>query len=64
VTGMEGDVVTMQDIFAFRKRGKGDNGEVLGEMIYTGIRPKFMEKLMSSGVDLSADTFEQEGFPA
>ncbi|WP_375690706.1 CpaF family protein [Pseudooceanicola sp. LIPI14-2-Ac024] len=64
VTGMEGDVVTMQDIFAFRKRGKGDNGEVLGEMIYTGIRPKFMEKLISSGVDLSADTFEQEGFPA
>ncbi len=63
VTGMEGDVVTMQDIFAFRKRGKGQNGEVLGEMVYTGIRPKFMEKLVANGVELSADTFAQEGIP-
>ncbi|WP_370284850.1 CpaF family protein [Pseudooceanicola nanhaiensis] len=63
VTGMEGDVVTMQDIFAFRKLGKGQNGEVLGEMVYTGIRPKFMEKLVTNGVELSADTFAQEGIP-
>jgi pilus assembly protein CpaF len=63
VTGMEGDVVTMQDIFAFRKRGKGQNGEVLGEMVYTGIRPKFMDKLVANGVELSADTFAQEGMP-
>jgi len=63
VTGMEGDVVTMQDIFAFRKRGKGQNGEVLGEMVYTGIRPKFMDKLVANGVELSADTFAQEGIP-
>ncbi|MGR3374402.1 CpaF family protein [Pseudooceanicola nanhaiensis] len=63
VTGMEGDVVTMQDIFAFRKRGKGQNGEVLGEMVYTGIRPRFMDKLVANGVELSADTFAQEGIP-
>src|SRR6202046_782791 len=46
ITGMEGDVVPMQDIFIFRKKGIRDNGEVLGEFIPTGIRPKFAEKLL------------------
>jgi pilus assembly protein CpaF len=50
ITGMEGDIVSMQDIFVFRKRGIRDNGEVLGEFIPTGIRPKFAEKLLVSGI--------------
>ena len=45
ITGMEGGVVSMQDIFVFRKRGVKDNGEVLGDFMPTGIRPKFAEKL-------------------
>ena len=45
ITGMEGEIVTMQDIFIFRKRGIRENGEVIGEFMPTGIRPKFSERL-------------------
>jgi pilus assembly protein CpaF len=58
ITGMEGEVVSMQDIFVFRKRGIRDNGEVLGEFVPTGIRPKFAEKLLVSGIQLPSSTFE------
>jgi pilus assembly protein CpaF len=62
ITGMEGDVVSMQDIFVFRKRGVRENGEVLGEFVPTGIRPKFMEKLQVAGVQLPASTFDSPNF--
>src|ERR1700722_15884277 len=58
ITGMEGDVVTMQEIFVFRKRGIRENGEVLGEFIPTGIRPKFAEKLQVSGIHLPISMFD------
>jgi pilus assembly protein CpaF len=58
ITGMEGDVVSMQDIFVYRKRGIRDNGEVLGEFMPTGIRPKFAEKLLVSGIQLPMSMFE------
>src|ERR1700678_3719143 len=58
ITGMEGDIVTMQDIFAFRKRGIRDNGEVLGDFLPAGIRPKFAERLAVTGVQLPAAMFE------
>jgi pilus assembly protein CpaF len=58
VTGMEGEVITMQDIFAFRKRGIGPNGEVLGDFAPTGIRPKFAERLVTSGIRLPIDMFQ------
>jgi pilus assembly protein CpaF len=58
ITGMEGEVVSMQDIFVFRKRGIRDNGEVLGEFVPTGIRPKFAEKLQVSGITLPISMFE------
>lgn len=58
ITGMEGDVVTMQDIFVFRKRGIRDTGEVLGDFIPTGIRPKFSERLLVSGIQLPMAMFE------
>jgi pilus assembly protein CpaF len=58
ITGMEGEVVSMQDIFVFRKRGIRDNGEVLGDFMPTGIRPKFAEKLAVSGVHLPLSIFE------
>src|SRR5271169_1259110 len=41
ITGMEGELVTMQDIFAFHKRGIRENGEVLGDFLPSGIRPQF-----------------------
>ncbi len=58
ITGMEGDIVSMQDIFIFRKRGIRDNGEVMGEFVPTGIRPKFAEKLQVSGIHLPIAMFD------
>jgi pilus assembly protein CpaF len=60
ITGMEGDVVTMQDIFMFRKRGIRDTGEVIGEFMPTGIRPKFSERLVVTGIQLPMSMFERE----
>jgi pilus assembly protein CpaF len=63
ITGMEGEIVTMQDIFIFRKRGIRENGEVIGEFTPTGIRPKFSERLAVTGVHLPMTMFEpQKGY--
>jgi len=58
ITGMEGDVVTMQDIFLFRKRGVSQSGEVMGAFMPVGIRPKFAERLAVTGIPLPANMFE------
>jgi pilus assembly protein CpaF len=59
VTGMEGDIITLQDIFVFEKRGLSADGEVLGTFAATGILPKFNEKLLAAGVRLPAGIFEE-----
>ena len=59
VTGMEGEVITLQDIFVFEKRGLSPEGKVLGRFAATGIRPKFYEKLTAAGIGLPADLFDQ-----
>ena len=58
ITGMEADVITMQDIFVFRKRGVRQSGEVLGEFVATGVRPKFAEKLLVSGIHFPISMFD------
>ena len=58
VTGMEGDVVTMQDLFVFRKKGIRESGEVLGDFIATGIRPRFSERLAVAGIHLPVAMFD------
>ena len=60
LTGMEGDVVTMQEIFRFRQTGVSPEGQVIGRFEATGIRPKFIEQVMSHGVSLSADLFRPD----
>ena len=60
LTGMEGDVITMQDIFKFRQTGIGADGVVLGRFEATGIRPRFLDHAMSHGVSLSADLFRPD----
>jgi pilus assembly protein CpaF len=60
ITGMEGEVVTMQDIFMFRKRGVRETGEVIGAFVPTGIRPKFSERLVVTGIQLPMSMFERE----
>jgi len=59
VSGMEGDVITLQDIFVFEKRGVSPEGKVLGRFAATGIRPKFYEKLLAGGIRLPPDIFDQ-----
>jgi pilus assembly protein CpaF len=61
ITGMEGDVITMQDLFVFRRTGRGDGGEILGEFVPTGIRPKCAEVLQRAGVDLAGMFLNHEG---
>ena len=58
ITGMEGDIITMQEIFRFDKLGLGPDGRVLGRFIATGVRPKVCERLKASGVQLPPDLFE------
>jgi pilus assembly protein CpaF len=58
ITGMEGNVVTMQDVFTFKRTGIGENGQVLGQFVSTGIRPRFLDRLKVSGVELPAGTFD------
>jgi len=58
ITGMEGDVITMQEIFVFDKLGVTEDGKVIGRFRATGVRPKLCEKLKASGVHLPADMFE------
>jgi pilus assembly protein CpaF len=59
VTGMEGEVVTLQDIFVFEKRGVSPDGHVIGRFAATGIRPKFYEKLLAAGIRLRPDLFDE-----
>ncbi len=59
ITGMEDDVVSMQDVFVYEKQGVSPDGRTLGTFTATGIRPKFAEKLKSSGISLPANFFEQ-----
>ncbi len=59
VTGMKGDIVTLQDIFVFEKRGLTPEGRVIGRFAATGIRPKFYEKLLAAGIRLPADLFDE-----
>ncbi|MGH7409989.1 MAG: CpaF family protein, partial [Candidatus Methylomirabilis sp.] len=58
IVGMEGNVITMQDIFVFEKEGINEQGVVLGRHKATGIRPKFTERLKSAGIPLPAELFE------
>jgi pilus assembly protein CpaF len=56
IQGMEGDVITMTDIFVFEQTGFEDN-KVIGRLRPTGLRPRFMEKIESSGLHLPPSIF-------
>jgi len=60
LTGMESDVITMQEIFRFKQAGRDDKGRVLGHFEATGIRPKFMNELADRGITLPPDLFRPE----
>jgi len=58
ITGLEGDVISMQEIFAFQQTGLAPNGAVQGQFVASGIRPKFAQRLSTRGIALSDDLFE------
>ncbi|HZU75195.1 MAG TPA: CpaF family protein, partial [Dehalococcoidia bacterium] len=57
VTGLEGQAITLQDIFAFQHEGIDAQGRVLGRLRSTGIRPTFSDLFALSGIDLAPDIF-------
>jgi pilus assembly protein CpaF len=58
ITGMEGDIISMQEIFTFRQTGVEPGGKVIGHFQATGIRPKFTDKLRNQGIDLPDSMFD------
>jgi len=60
VQGMEGDVITLQDIFLFEPTGRDPGGKMLGRFVSAGIRPKFIEKLEAQGIYLPKEIFAKE----
>jgi pilus assembly protein CpaF len=58
ITGMEGDIITMQEIFTFRQTGVTAAGTVSGHFCATGVRPRFVERLHVHGVDLPETLFD------
>jgi pilus assembly protein CpaF len=58
VTGMEGDVIQMQEIFCFVREGVDPNGQILGSFRATGVRPRFLTQLKPMGIELPASYFE------
>ena len=59
VTGIETDIVTLQDIFVFEKRGLSPHGRVIGRFGATGILPKFNDKLIAAGCRLPVGMFDE-----
>lgn len=57
ITGMEGDVIVMQEIFTFERTGTGNNGYVLGNFMATGVRPHVADRIKTWGIQLSDDLF-------
>ncbi|MCC7644257.1 MULTISPECIES: CpaF family protein [unclassified Janthinobacterium] len=58
ITGMEGEVITMQEIFSFKQTGVAEGGAVVGQFSASGIRPRFLERLNSFGIGVPAALFE------
>jgi pilus assembly protein CpaF len=60
LTGMEGEVISMQEIFRYRQTGTSPEGQVLGRFEATGIRPRFIDHVVAHGHTLSADLFRPD----
>jgi pilus assembly protein CpaF len=58
ITGMEGDMITMQDLFVFERQGFDANNKVRGRFLPTGIRPRFSERLLGQGIRLPMEMFD------
>ena len=57
ITGMEGNIITTQEIFSFQQKGLDENNKIKGEFRFKGIRPKFIDKFNVAGIEVSQDLF-------
>jgi len=57
ITGMEGNMITTQEIFSFRQKSIDENGKIEGEFRFHGVRPKFIDKFNLAGIEVSNDLF-------
>jgi pilus assembly protein CpaF len=57
VQGMEGEIITLQDIFVFEQEGLDKEGNIIGQFKSTGIRPKFIDRFKAEGIELPSDIF-------
>ena len=57
VTGMEGEIITLQDIFSFEQSGFDENGKTMGEYVATGFVPRFYEDMKKRGIEVDMDVF-------
>jgi len=57
VQHMEGNTITMQDIFRYQQQGYDENGKAVGRYVSTGLKPNFLEKFAVNGVELPEDFF-------
>jgi pilus assembly protein CpaF len=60
ITGMEGEVITTQEIFTFQRKGVAESGKIKGAFCATGIRPRFSERLAAAGCRLPVNLFDSE----
>jgi pilus assembly protein CpaF len=60
ITGMEGDIISMQEIFRFEQTGVDHDGKVLGQFSATGVRPRFADRLRMFGAPVPEDTFDPD----
>jgi pilus assembly protein CpaF len=60
ITGMEGEIISMQEIFSFEQTGVDGDGKVQGRFSATGVRPRFAERLKMFGVPVPEDTFDPD----
>ena len=58
ITGMEGNVITTQEIFSFRQKGIDEKGKIEGEFRFNGVRPRFMDKFKLAGIEVSPGLFD------
>ncbi len=60
ITGMEGNIITMQEIFSFRQTGMDEEGKVKGHFSFHGVRPRFIDKFNIAGISIPRDVFDPE----
>jgi len=60
ITGMEGDIISMQEIFRFEQRGVDAEGNVIGHFSATGVRPRFADRLKLFGAPVPEDAFDPD----